>query len=761
MLHIVFTRIAPAILLSSASFGIGAPIVAGAQAPPTTAARPIEVRDAIEMVRIEDDYGFNERFVTFSPDGSKFAVVVSRGDLTRDVIEYSLIVFDSADVRGAARRTPRAILSIPFHGDSSDQHATPITELVFLGDNRTISFLGTLRGEPRQVYAIDITTREVRALTDHPTAVKAYAVSDSGRLTFFAAAAADPSDSARVDQIRRDGVSAYDAGLLPTVEPLLSALHIVLGTSQRQVRQYFIPSTDPAGPPRLIFDSRRSRRTAASRWDVARDTATQAMPRGDLGSESELASVGQYSADPSGRYALMWPYILGEHSIDTLLHEAWNGTNLYGRSLAAYYGLIDLADGSIEPLLDQLYVPFLSSGNQQLWAPDGASVIIKSLVPLGAPGSAGREDRRTEPPTWLEVQVPSREFVRVPVPAGWSPLRWDRGSGDLILRKADSLVAMRKVDGTWRSPRPLGVITGFNRLRPVVTDGRIVVGVADSLDVPPELAAHDLRTGRTVILTDLNPQLRSRRYGVMERIRFSTPFDSASSALLVKPVSFQAGTRYPLVVLHANHRERPGDQSFLIDGRLNLSGHAAQPLAAHGFMVLFIGTPPSSRPETPSETPAMRANVEGAVRALIEKGYVDSLRVGVSGWSRSAYYTENLLMHSSIPFAAASQLDGGSREYADRTRPYTDEELGRIRTPMLIQAHGQLSLIYSGGFADRLRAQGVTVELLHFANAPHSTRQPRHRLRSLTTHVDWWRYWLQDYEDPDPAKSAQYRRWRP
>jgi len=26
--------------------------------------------------------------------------------------------------------------------------------------------------------------------------------------------------------------------------------------------------------------------------------------------------------------------------------------------------------------------------------------------------------------------------------------------------------------------------------------------------------------------------------------------------------------------------------------------------------------------------------------------------------------------------------------------------------------------------------------------------------------VDWLRFWLQRYEDPDPAKADQYKRWR-
>jgi len=26
--------------------------------------------------------------------------------------------------------------------------------------------------------------------------------------------------------------------------------------------------------------------------------------------------------------------------------------------------------------------------------------------------------------------------------------------------------------------------------------------------------------------------------------------------------------------------------------------------------------------------------------------------------------------------------------------------------------------------------------------------------------VDWFRFWWQGYEDPDPAKAEQYKRWR-
>jgi hypothetical protein len=38
--------------------------------------------------------------------------------------------------------------------------------------------------------------------------------------------------------------------------------------------------------------------------------------------------------------------------------------------------------------------------------------------------------------------------------------------------------------------------------------------------------------------------------------------------------------------------------------------------------------------------------------------------------------------------------------------------------------------------------------------------RPESQYASLQRNVDWFRFWLQDYEDADPSKSGQYVRWR-
>ena len=47
-----------------------------------------------------------------------------------------------------------------------------------------------------------------------------------------------------------------------------------------------------------------------------------------------------------------------------------------------------------------------------------------------------------------------------------------------------------------------------------------------------------------------------------------------------------------------------------------------------------------------------------------------------------------------------------------------------------------------------------------FPNEPHQKFQPRHKLAVYERNLDWFRFWLKDEEDPNPAKADEYERWR-
>jgi dipeptidyl aminopeptidase/acylaminoacyl peptidase len=196
---------------------------------------------------------------------------------------------------------------------------------------------------------------------------------------------------------------------------------------------------------------------------------------------------------------------------------------------------------------------------------------------------------------------------------------------------------------------------------------------------------------------------------------------------------------------------------FLFDGVDQLNAHAPRILAANGIVVLYARTPSSL---SGIEQKRMCETIEGAVHTLDGAGLIDSHRVGISGWSRAAYHTDYILIHSTLSFAAASQIDGGTVEYGEGFRPFWDDELKRIRAPLLLEPHGFPSLVGMMSMADRLQAFGKPNEILYIATASHDTTRPQHRFRSLTAHLDWWRFWLKGEEDPAPQKTEQYDQWR-
>ena len=70
-----------------------------------------------------------------------------------------------------------------------------------------------------------------------------------------------------------------------------------------------------------------------------------------------------------------------------------------------------------------------------------------------------------------------------------------------------------------------------------------------------------------------------------------------------------------------------------------------------------------------------------------------------------------------------------------------------------------------GGALDRLTLYAAIrylhkpVDLTLFNNNEHVLTNPAARLVSQGGTVDWMRFWLQGYEDSDPAKAEQHRRW--
>jgi dipeptidyl aminopeptidase/acylaminoacyl peptidase len=82
----------------------------------------------------------------------------------------------------------------------------------------------------------------------------------------------------------------------------------------------------------------------------------------------------------------------------------------------------------------------------------------------------------------------------------------------------------------------------------------------------------------------------------------------------------------------------------------------------------------------------------------------------------------------------------------------------KIRAAVLMQLPEQEARLATE-LMGRLSRSATPSDFYIFPDEPHVKVQPRHKLAIYQRNLDWFRYWLQDYRDPDPAKSAQYRRW--
>ena len=213
------------------------------------------------------------------------------------------------------------------------------------------------------------------------------------------------------------------------------------------------------------------------------------------------------------------------------------------------------------------------------------------------------------------------------------------------------------------------------------------------------------------------------------------------------------------------------------------------PMAQAGLVVLCINESrdDSSGLDAVQDYEVGLEGVQAAVDLLVERGLVDRQKVGMGGLSFGSEVTLWTATHTKLLAAAAIASiqigpvyywmngvagrdvhDGLRRAWKLGAPDETPERwkavsavynINRISAPLLMQLPEQEYRPTIDLFAALSRSATPT-ELYAFAQEPHILTQPRHRLAAYIRNVDWFRFWLQGYVDPNPEKSDQYARWR-
>jgi hypothetical protein len=77
-----------------------------------------------------------------------------------------------------------------------------------------------------------------------------------------------------------------------------------------------------------------------------------------------------------------------------------------------------------------------------------------------------------------------------------------------------------------------------------------------------------------------------------------------------------------------------------------------------------------------------------------------------------------------------------------------------------IVANNPPSLIIEWELFAALTRLNKPVEMIYMQDGSHVLEKPWQRMISQQGNVDWFAFWLNGEEDPNPAKAEQYARWR-
>jgi dipeptidyl aminopeptidase/acylaminoacyl peptidase len=729
----------------------------------TISGRRFTVADDVGLALLEyAGRGAPGGVIKYSPDGRYFAVLTERGRLDRSAPEDTIWVFRIEDVRrfvrhrdGAAAPTPVALAQM-----STDKDGPLIEHLRWLADSSGIAFTTIEKNaccKYHQLLVANIKTHAVKRLTPEDQDVVEFDIRSDNHYVYEVSA---PVLLAAPKEDEQPARALTGKNLWSTVLP--------------DVKRHLTPF-DAAGLWAVVEGNRRHVLEAKS----------YEAPRGGAA----------LSLSPDGRSVVA--ILKADHPSETTWarYRAPPGYDKLHMPLdTSAYHLIDLVRGSKKLLvnapsgLNQDWHSYLLMAS---WSSDGQSLLLPdTFFPLNATDPKEVADRESHP--YISVlRLKSGQLSRVlAVTAGLDKQRYavqdarfeddktvvvnfDRSH--FLPDHPPTAIFHQQANGQWRQ------IAGTED--PRLARLPIKVTKRESINQPPQLVAEDKATRVTHMIWDPNPQLQDVELGSGEVIHWKDANGYEYDGGLVKPPDYSPGKRYPLVIqTHGFVKHQ-----FLSNG-IFTSVFAARPLAAAGIVVVQMGWNPTGF-DTQKEGPDQVAAFRSLVKKLAEEGIVDPVKVGAIGFSRSVYHVLFTLTADPLLLAAASVTDGvtfGYFEYISAVDAGLDREadpinggkpfgaeglkawlahspefnMDKAQAPLLLLQPGLASVLGAWEPYAALRYLKKPVDLIQLQSGTHVMTNPAQRFAAETTNVDWFRFWLQGYEDPDPAKAEQYVRWR-
>ncbi len=340
-------------------------------------------------------------------------------------------------------------------------------------------------------------------------------------------------------------------------------------------------------------------------------------------------------------------------------------------------------------------------------------------------------------------------------------------------------------EGVKATDEVLALDIAANTVRPVIAQpasvranqdeetGTIIISYADPR-TPTTLytvpGARELGTRDAwVRLTDANPWVGQRALGQAEEISWTSADGRTVGGVLVKPVGWQPGKRYPLIV--AIHGGPAAADVLGFNG-----GYGSQVYAGAGYAVLMPNYRNSTNYGQKFKVESQGdyftkgyQDIMAGVDHLIAQGIVDSTQMGVLGWSAGGHWSNWILTHTTrfkaistgagvfnwISMYGQSDTQRNRQWYLGDKLYYDDMEswwrqspaayIKNARTPTMIHVvdnDPRVPRPQSEELHMALKRLGVPTEFFIYPGNTHGIPDPRNQLVKSTAEMAWMDYWV-------------------
>jgi len=417
--------------------------------------------------------------------------------------------------------------------------------------------------------------------------------------------------------------------------------------------------------------------------------------------------------------------------------------------------LVDVASGAIKDLVTKA-----GSWGRPTVSPDGklvaftgyeASTHTHTVDDLYVVGVDGSNPRKI-----------SGDFDRDPLTLRWAP----DGSG--VYFDAEDR-GSRNVQFAAIAGGVKGVTSGTHLLTfDSVSRDLVAAGTAADFDHPQDIVRYSLRSPAQIAkLTDVNGDvLAGKQLAKIEELWYTSTGSTKVQGWIVKPPSFDAAKKYPLVL------EIHGGPFAMYNVAFN---YMFENFAANNFVVLYTN-PRGSTGYGSAFSGAIDHNYPGpdyddlmaGVDAVVGKGYVDTTRMYVSGCSGGGVLSSWVIGHTDR-FAAAAvrcpvidwismagHTDIPLFTYSFFKKPFWEDPsdwlshssvmtVGKVTTPTLLMTgvlDRRTPMPQTEEYYAALKVKGVPAKLLQFNEEYHGTgSKPSNFIRTQLYMMSWFKQW--------------------